>query len=199
MYYPHLVALCMDNTRVVPTMDQATFASNDKSICNYAIVNFYDTDEVELMRQKLAYCIRTYKKARYSIKFIFGDPYYEEMSVEDALDRVFVPSPTPEKVLRNQTDIEMYLEDNLNKKLPNDGPLVRFYLQRYEPDDLDHVAPEKRPKLLWVCKMHHSLADGASSVCMPLAASDEFDRAYFTRAQDATFMQRALIRIMMPF
>lgn len=135
MYYPHAVALCMHNTKVIPTMDQATFASSEKSICNFAVMSFYDNDDIECMREKLAYSVRTFKKFRYKIKFIYGDPYYEEMSVEEALSKVFLPSPAPEKILRNQTDMEMYLEDNLNTKMPNDGPLIRFYLQRYEPDD----------------------------------------------------------------
>ena len=49
MYYQHIVALCFSNTRVIPTMDQATFASNEKSVCNFLVMNYYDTDDVECL------------------------------------------------------------------------------------------------------------------------------------------------------
>ena len=120
-----------------------------------------------------------FKKFRYKVKFIFGDPYYEEMSIDEAISRIFVTAPTPDKILHSMADIDMYQEDNLNKKLPNDGPLSRFYIQRYEPTDLDHLPPERRPKAICIVKMHHSLCDGISSMMFPMAASDEFDRSYF--------------------
>lgn len=48
-------------------------------------------------------------------------------------------------------------------------------------------------------KIHHSLCDGVSSICTPLACSDDFDRSYFSRAEDAKWWQRLMIRVMMPF
>lgn len=61
-------------------------------------------------------------KFRYKIKSIAGDYYYEEMPIAEACDKIFLKPENGDKVLRNQTDIDSYMRDNLNTKLPLDGP-----------------------------------------------------------------------------
>jgi hypothetical protein len=72
--------------------------------------------------------IKNYPKFRYKVKEIFGDYYYEEMSVEETSERIFLYPKDDSKVLKNQDEIDQYIRDNLNEKMPLDGPLVRVYL-----------------------------------------------------------------------
>jgi hypothetical protein len=37
-------------------------------------------------------------------------------------------------------------------------------------------------------KAHHSLADGISVMCLSLSMSTEYDRSYFVKAPDASFL-----------
>lgn len=67
-------------------------------------------------------------KFRYKIKVIAGEYYYAEMSMEEACERIFLKAESEDTVLRNQSDIDAYMRDNLNTKMPLDGPLVRIYV-----------------------------------------------------------------------
>lgn len=62
----------------------------------------------------------------------FGDLYYEEMSIDETLYKGFKIERNPDRMLKTQSDIEMYVEDNINHKIPLDGPQWRCYLQNYE-------------------------------------------------------------------
>ena len=45
-------------------------------------------------------------KFKYKIKQIFGDYYFEEMTHEEAKDKIFIWPENNDKVLRNQDDID---------------------------------------------------------------------------------------------
>ena len=66
--------------------------------------------------------------------------------------------------------------------MPLDGPLMRIWVQPYDPVDQDHVPADQRPKGLLVWKCHHSFADGVSVVSMILAMSKEYDQSYWVKA-----------------
>jgi len=66
-------------------------------------------------------------KFKYKIKEIAGDYYYEEMSMEETKSKIFILPESNAKVLRSQEDIDEYIRDNMNVKMPIDGPLVRIY------------------------------------------------------------------------
>lgn len=61
-------------------------------------------------------------KFRYKLKEIAGDYYYESMPMEELIDKFFVGPESEDKVLRSQDDINQYIADNINKKMPMDGP-----------------------------------------------------------------------------
>lgn len=61
------------------------------------------------------------------MKEIAGDYYYEMMSVEETIEKMFLRPESPDKILRNQKEIDMYIRDNMNVKMPLDGPAVRVY------------------------------------------------------------------------
>ena len=63
------------------------------------------------------------------------DYYYEEMPLEEAIEKIFIGPESSDKILRNHRDVDTYIRDNLNVKVPLDGPLCRIYMQRFEPDD----------------------------------------------------------------
>jgi hypothetical protein len=66
-------------------------------------------------------------KMRYKIKVICGDYYYEEMSVEETIQKAVIGPESEEKVLASRDDIDAFARDNLNAKLPLDGPQWRIY------------------------------------------------------------------------
>ena len=49
------------------------------------------------------------------------------MSLQETYEKVFLMPQTPDKYLKNQKDIDNYVRDNLNSKVPLDGPLWRLY------------------------------------------------------------------------
>jgi len=51
--------------------------------------------------------------------------------------------------------------------------------------------------MLW--KAHHSFCDGISVMCMTLALSEEYDKSYFIKAEDASWLESIGIRLMIPF
>ena len=67
-------------------------------------------------------------KMRYKIKSICGDYYYEEMTKEEAMKKAFIKPESEDQVLRSRDDIDAYVRDNLNVKLPLDGPQWRMYV-----------------------------------------------------------------------
>ena len=64
---------------------------------------------------------RIHPKVRSKIKFIAGDPYFEPMSMEE-FEAKLVLKPVEGKKLRNFSDIDSWIEDNMNSMMPLDGP-----------------------------------------------------------------------------
>lgn len=123
---------------------------------------------------------------RYKIKEICGDYYYEEMSIEEATMKAFI-EPKGDKVLRSQDDVDAYIRDNLNEKMPLDGPQWRMMLQDYDPTDEDYLPEERKNKGLIIFKAHHCFCDGTSIICFSLALSDDYGREYFVPGKDAAW------------
>ena len=71
--------------------------------------------------------IKLYPKFRYKLKYVAGDLYYEEMSFEEACEKIFIFSGSDDKLVRSNKDFDMYVRDNMNEKMPLDGPLIRLY------------------------------------------------------------------------
>ena len=69
------------------------------------------------------------------MKKIMGDYYYEEMTYEEAVEKIFLKPLPEDKKVRCQRDIDNYIRDNMNEKMPLDGPLVRIYFQEYNPEE----------------------------------------------------------------
>jgi len=61
-------------------------------------------------------------KFNYKIKEIAGDYYYEKMPIEETIKKCFVVPTKDDNILRCQEDIDRYISDNMNIKMPLDGP-----------------------------------------------------------------------------
>jgi len=112
----------------MPAMDLQTFMSDKYSNVNYINCQQYDSiDGSEIIELRLKEAMKKYPKFRYNIKKIMGDYYYEEMTYEEAVKKIFVKLDSGKDLLKNQADIDAYVRDNINKRIPIDGPLVRVY------------------------------------------------------------------------
>ena len=91
-------------------------------------VSVQDKPTVAAAEAKWAEFCEKQPKMRYKIKEIFGDYYYEVMSVEETVKKAFVYPKSPDHALKCQKDIDDYVRDNMNQKVPLDGPLWRLYM-----------------------------------------------------------------------
>jgi hypothetical protein len=200
--YQHIIAMVIPNTVVLPVMDYVTLISNNKANVQYMNQSQFteaiedDWSNMYTERMKLP----QYAKFNYRIKQIMGDYYYEEMTMEEAKKMMFIKPESDDKVLRNQQDIDDYIRDNMNERMPLDGPLVRIYYQRYEPEEENKDRPEgEKVKALQLWKCHHAFCDGVSVTSMVLAASKEYNRSYFLKSNDASFFEKLFLRCLTPF
>jgi hypothetical protein len=108
-------------------MDQATFLGGSKSIVNIMNCTCYDTPlDPNIPIDKFIKAFKIMPKLKYKIKEICGDFYYEEMSEEETIKKAFIVSK--EMVLKDKDDIDRFAQDNINIKMPLDGPLWRLYI-----------------------------------------------------------------------
>jgi len=159
----------------------------------------YDGDDIDILLLRFREMMKTQPKFRYTLKQIAGDYYYEKLTIDEAVDRVFLKPESDDKILRSQKDIDEYIRDNINIRMPLDGPLVRVYLQKYEPEDQEGTPDDLKSKALLIWKCHHSFCDGVSVTSMVLALSEEYDRSYFLSTKDASWAQAIGLRLMTPF
>ena len=118
------------------------------------------------------------------------------MSIEETMQKCFLKPKSPKKTLKNQKDIDMYIRDNMNVKMPLDGPLWRLYIQEYNPDDQDDLPEDMKTHGLTIFKGHHSLGDGVSIMCMALSLSEDYGRDYFVKSADAKWYEVIFVKCM---
>lgn len=76
--------------------------------------------------------INDFKKFRYRVVMKFGDLYYQEMTPQEALEYGFRHISDPALVCKSPRELEMFVEDNINIKMPLDGPQWRSFNFHYE-------------------------------------------------------------------
>ena len=138
-------------------------------------------------------------KFMYKVKIIAGDYYYEKMSEVETKGKAFLEPKSSLKVLKCQKDIDNYIRDNMNERMPLDGPLWRLYVQDYQPTDQEDVPENERSKGMIILKAHHSFCDGVSIMCMCLALSEEYSRDYFVKSNDAKWYETLFIKVFSVF
>ena len=128
------------------------------------------------------------------------------MSREETVKKAFVYPKSPEHELKCQKDIDDYVRDNMNQKVPLDGPLWRIYMQDYKPDDKDDnfiwpndTNPSKDPnskKGLFIVKANHAFCDGISIMCLSMSMAEKYSRDYFIKSKDARWWEEILIKLL---
>ena len=162
-------------------MDQATMIGTNKVIVNYMNCTGYDIEcDPEIVKRKFEAAFKVMPKFRYKLVEFAGDYYYQEMSVQEAISKGFVVGD--QNNLKSQQDIDRFAQDNLNEKLPLDGPLWRCYLQNYP-------RPDGTVEAIVFFKAHHAFCDGISATCLKLFMSEEYDRSFFVKTTDAGTLQ----------
>ena len=101
MTYQHVIALIVPNTVVMPALDLQTFYSNPQQTVNYMNCSQYDGDDIEILRLRFKEMFKTQPKFRYALKKIAGDYYYEKLTIDEALERVFLKPESDDKILRS--------------------------------------------------------------------------------------------------
>ena len=125
--------------------------------------------------------VKKYPKFRYKVVSRFGDLYYEEMPFDTAFERACSFVTEPSKLIKDQNEIDHYMRDNINKKLPLDGPQWRMRAQRMtDADGVEYTIS------IWKC--HHSFMDGVSCMSLTAASSSDYSRDYFVKSKDATLL-----------
>ena len=61
----------------------------------------YDKADIEAVELCFKKAIKEFPKMRYKVKEIFGDYYYEEMTVEETISKVLMYREGDDKILRN--------------------------------------------------------------------------------------------------
>mgnify|MGYP006125495607 CR=1 FL=1 len=102
-------------------------------------------------------------------------------------------------MLKNKNEIDMFVRDNMNVKMPLDGPLWRLYIQKYDADDQEHLPEDLKTRGLTILKAHHSFCDGVSVMCMTLSLSEDYGRDYFVKSADAKWYEVIFVKFMALF
>lgn len=178
----------------MPPMDQMCFLSNTKAHVNYINISLYDNETEEAAVRNFKKLFELMPKFQYKVKEIAGDYYYEKMSVEETFAKAF-PKIKNGGILNSREDIDAFSRDNLNTKMPLDGPQWRMYAQNWTPTDEDDLPDEHKSKGITIFKGHHSFCDGVSVMCMTLSLSEDYSRDYFIKSSDAKWYEALFIRI----
>lgn len=109
-------------------LDMLCMLSPRQSINNCYNVSLMDTHSPDLLKQRFLEFARRTPRLTARFKFIAGDPYWEMMDPEDAMEKVFLGPESEEKRLRCLSDVDQWIEDTGNQLLSIDGPLIRIYI-----------------------------------------------------------------------
>ena len=182
----------------VPSMDAATLLSSAKCHVNFVNVVHYDRVVTEdVIRFNVGKLMKFMPKYSQCFEVFAGEYYYKyldsdkEKAKEIAFERGIEINRDENTWLRTEEDIDNWAQDNLNKKMPLDGPMWRLYVQEYTHNG-------KQGSII-IFKSHHSFCDGMSTMSMSLAMSSEYHRSYFVKGADASMFQRLFTRLSFPF
>jgi len=134
-----------------------------------------------------------FPKLRNKVVNVCGDLYYKQMSEEETFEKAFKwENDDDAKLCKDFTDIDEYVEDNINQKLPLDGPQWRCYAHKFTDENGKDYVIQK-----WKC--HHSLMDGISAMASMGYAAIDYSRDHFIKVKDVTLLQQLLLKISAPF
>jgi len=134
--YQHIIAVffCL---KYMPPMDQQCFCSSKQTNINYMSVTGIEGEHFDEAYFKKIYKTFAKKHDKFRSKIVekFGDYYYEMMSVEEAVERGCQWIDDTDKAPKTYNDIDCYIRDNLNKKVPLDGPQWRAVGMKFKDEN----------------------------------------------------------------
>ena len=130
LFYQDFVCLFYPNTIKMGAMDHQCYLGNPQANVNYMNASMYDHKDIfKISQDKWTDMCYKHPKLCYKVKEIYGDYYYERMSVEETVKKAMLFLDKKNiKDLSNQREIDYYVSDNLNEKIPLDGPQWRAYV-----------------------------------------------------------------------
>ena len=195
--YQKVIALIM-GFHVVPSMDAATLLSSAKCHVNFVNVVHYDKMVPdEALRFNITKIMKFMPKMTQHFVEFGGEYYYKQLHQDPekarqiTFARGIVYNTDPSLILETEEDIDNWAQDNLNQKMPLDGPMWRIYVQKFKVNGKEGG--------IIVYKSHHSFSDGISNMCMSLAMSSGYHRSYFIKGDDAPWYIRIITRLSFPF
>lgn len=91
----------MPNTIEMPPMDHQTFISSEGVFVNYMNCTMYDEWDEQTLKDTWLDVFTFIPKFRYKLKEIAGDLYYEQMPMQELVDKCFIGPESEEKILRS--------------------------------------------------------------------------------------------------
>ena len=122
-YMYQIVVAKVNGVIPIPAMDQVCFISSSKSILNVMNCMCYDAKvDPTITRHNMEKVVKHMPKLTYKIVEIAGDYYYKPMSVEETFEKAMMVNMDPKTCLKDKNDVDRYIQDNIGKKMPLDGP-----------------------------------------------------------------------------
>jgi len=134
-----------------------------------------------------------WEKFTYKVTMVFGDIYYEKIPADTAIERCFKVIQGTKYECKTKQDLEMFVEDNLNVKIPLDGPQWRAFVQPFKDPETG------KDYYIQIWKQHHSFMDGMSSMGMIGSMAKGFGPSMFIPFKSVPLWQRLLLRMVAPF
>ena len=118
-------------------MDAVAFTSPKESNINFMSISAFDGEclNKEYFKNIVyrKFFAGVFEKFQYQVVSKFGDLYYKRMDIDWAMERGF------EFIdgigFKNNYELDCYVRDNLNKKMPLDGPQWRCLATRMTDDE----------------------------------------------------------------
>ena len=82
--------------------------------------------DLETLLFNLEKVFKLLPKFAYQVEEVCGDYYYKQTSMDEAVSKAVYFNEDPNTLLHTSDDLLHFVQDNINKKLPLDGPLWRI-------------------------------------------------------------------------
>lgn len=118
--YRYVIALVL-GLKVVPSMDLGCYMGVEESKTNIMSMAVFERIPAEKFKERFKVLFENCPKFRYKTVEVFGDLYYKEIPIEEALEWAFNVIPK-DKEIKSDEDVDRYVQTNINLTMPLDKP-----------------------------------------------------------------------------
>lgn len=146
------------------------------------VINGRDREKLKILIQER--CIKQIKRLRQKVVYLWGDAYWQNADVREALNRVEIIDDK----FKTESDILQFSEE-LSKKpfFPNEFP-YRYYIANYEEN-----------KMLLIFQFDHCVSDGYGLLYLMSKLSDNNDLSAFYSLKKKSIWTTLFNILVMPF